>query len=257
MCVAVVRRAMWLGLLVLFLPALNALILAPQPLQHGLRQTACWTPRCGRARCSAWPADATFAECVSGVASLEKAEARALRMGALRRLTALSALSALQRLALLKESMKQKPAEEAVSRWANDCTEQRCSRGHHQPPPTPRRSAARPPMTAARRPPQVFRGGARPATRRAGRRARGVRRRACLGCSRAAIRQVAITHMDLAMRVHGWWRWTRRLRRCGTHRSALLNCEGALPSFRGLCRCSLNATSPHFTHFRHFHFQQC
>jgi hypothetical protein len=75
----------------------------------------------GAVVCSAagWPAGASFDECLSSVSALPEDQARALRLGALRRLTVVASLSALQRLAMLQE--KQAPAEVDVSRWAQSC----------------------------------------------------------------------------------------------------------------------------------------
>jgi hypothetical protein len=79
----------------------------------------------GEQRCAAvcsasgWPAGALFEECLSSVRNLPVEQARALRLGALRRLSAIAGLSALQRLAMLQE--KKRPEEEDVDRWAQSC----------------------------------------------------------------------------------------------------------------------------------------
>lgn len=68
---------------------------------------------------SGWPAGASFEEGMASVRSLPEEQARALRLGALRRLSVIASLSALQRLAMLQE--KQTPKEEDVDRWAQSC----------------------------------------------------------------------------------------------------------------------------------------
>lgn len=77
-------------------------------------------PRGGEvACCAAWPADSSFVECLSRVDSLPEMRARALRLGALRRMTVVAEMTALQRLLMLQE--KQKPPEDDIASWAKSC----------------------------------------------------------------------------------------------------------------------------------------
>jgi len=118
------RLSSWLFALLVSAPAAGAIRMGA--IQNGMVDASSSQPRSSAPRMSSarpgWPAGAPFEECLTSVSGLPEDQARALRLGALRRLTVVSSLTALQRLAALQE--RNTLEEEDIVSWAEGCEAQ-------------------------------------------------------------------------------------------------------------------------------------